>query len=197
MKLSWLVLQAHKASGIKLNPEKTCLFRSKVEYLDYEVSTEGNKLIPRYVDKVVNWPQPATGRVLAAFLGFTNYYRKFLPDLAKMTAGLNAVKSKKFIEWNENLVHCFNAVKTMFAQAPCWASPDFSVDSKLFILTIDISKVAVGTVLSQEQHGKERFLGVKGRKCHVSNYHFSKGKLLGLMYGLQNLTTCYIGKNLL
>ena len=63
-------------------------------------------MIPSYVDKVVNYPQPATGRDLAAFLGFTNYYREFLPDLAKMTDGLNAVKSKKIIEWTENLVHC-------------------------------------------------------------------------------------------
>ena len=120
---------------------------------------------------------------MASFLGFTNYYLKFLPDFAKMTAGLNAVKSKKVIEWTENLVHCFDAENTMFAQAPCRASPDFSVNSKPFILTIDFSKVAVGAVLSQEQHGKERFLGVKGRKCRVyeSNYHSSKGELLALM----------------
>ena len=45
---------------------------------------------------------------MAAFLGFTNYYHELLPDFAKMTAGLNAVKSKKIINWNENLVHCFN-----------------------------------------------------------------------------------------
>ena len=76
------------------------MFRSTVEYLGYEVSTEGIKLIPSYVDKVVNWPQPATGRDLEAFLGFTNYYRKFLTDFANMTTGLNAVKSKKIIGWN-------------------------------------------------------------------------------------------------
>ena len=75
----------------------------------------------------------------------------------------------------------------MFAQAPCRASPYFSVDSKPFNLMIDFSKVAVGVVLSQEQHGKERFLGVKGRKCRVyeQNYHSSKGELLALVYGLQ------------
>ena len=55
----------------------------------------------------------------------------------------------------------------MFTQAPYQASPDFLVNSKLFILTIDFLKVAVGNVLSQEQHGKERFLGVKGKKCWV------------------------------
>ena len=70
----------------------------QVEYLGYEVRTAGNKLISSYIDKVVSWPKPATGRDLAAFLGFTNYYCEFLPDSAKMTAGLNAVKSKKIIE---------------------------------------------------------------------------------------------------
>ena len=91
-KLLRLVLQAHRESGIKLNPEKTCLFRSKVEYLGYEVSKEGIKLIPSYVDKVLNWPTLKTGKELAAFLGFTNYYREFLPDLAQMTADLNTEK---------------------------------------------------------------------------------------------------------
>ena len=54
-----------------------------MEYLGYEVSTAGIKLIPSYVDKVINWPQPNTGKDLAAFLGFTNYYREFLTDCAK------------------------------------------------------------------------------------------------------------------
>ena len=85
------------------------------------------------------------------------------------------------------MINDFNAVKDMFAQAPCQASPDFSVNSKPFILTIDFSKVAIGAVLSQEQHGKERFLGVKGRKCRIyeANYHLSKGEILALVYGLQ------------
>ena len=124
---------------------------------------------------------------MAAFLGFTNYYREFLADFAKRTHGLNAVKSKKIIEWNEDLVNDFTAVKTMFAHAPCRASPEFSVNSKPFILMIDFSKVAVGAVLSQEQQGKERFLGIKGRKCRVyeANYHSSKGEICALVYGLQ------------
>ena len=45
---------------------------------------------------------------------------------------------------------------------------------------------AVGAVLSQEQKGAERFLGVKGRKCRPNerNYHSSKGEMLALTYGL-------------
>ena len=54
-------------------------------------------------------------------------------------------------------------------------------------MTIDFSQTAVGAVLSQEQNGAERFLGVKGRKCrpYESNYHSLKGELLALCYALQ------------
>ena len=71
----------------------------------------------------------------------------------------------------------FITLKQMFASAPCRATPDFSPTAKLFIITIDFSQTAVGAVLSQEQNGVERILGVKGRKCrpYESNYHSSKG----------------------
>ena len=115
MKLLKLVLEAHRAAGIKLNPEKTCLFQTTVEYLGYQISTEGIKLIPSYVDKVVNWPRPQTGKELAAFLGFTNYYREFLTDFAKKTASLNALKSKKFIEWTDELTQDFDEIKENYS----------------------------------------------------------------------------------
>ena len=80
----------------------------------------------------------------------------------------------------------FNTLKQMFASAPCRATPDFSPAAKPFIITIDFSQTAVRAVLSQEQNGIERFLGVKERKCrpYESNYHSSKGELLALCYAL-------------
>ena len=95
IKLLRLVLEAHRAAGIKLNPEKTCLFRSTVEYLGYEVSTTGIKLIPSYVDKVINWPQPTAGNKLAAFLGFTNYHREFFNGFCKKNSGFKYSKIEK------------------------------------------------------------------------------------------------------
>ena len=43
----------------------------------------GIKLIPSYIDKMVNWPQTATGRDMAEFLVFTNYYHESLQILQK------------------------------------------------------------------------------------------------------------------
>ena len=181
-----LVFDAHKEAGIRLNASKTHLFQEEVEYLGHVVNAEGVKLIPSYVQKIVDWPLPQTGKELSAFLGFTNYYRDFLPGFANVTAELNSVKNNRFIVWTPEMTSNFNLLKRMFAAAPCRATPDFSPTAKPFILTIDFSKTAIGAVLSQEQDNIEKFLGVKGRKCrnYESNYHSSKGEMLALVYSL-------------
>ena len=81
-----LVFGAHKEAGITLNASKTHLFQEEVEYLGYLVSAEGVKLIPSYVQKITEWPLPQTGKELSTVLGFTNYYRDFLPGFANVTA---------------------------------------------------------------------------------------------------------------
>ena len=68
-----LVFDAHREAGIKLNASKTHLFQEEVEYLGHVVNADGVKLIPSYVQKIVEWPLPQTGKELSAFLGFTNY----------------------------------------------------------------------------------------------------------------------------
>ena len=88
-----LVFQAHQESGIKLNTDKTHLFRTEVEYLGHLINAEGIKLVPSYVQKLLDWLIPATGKELSAFLGFAGYYREFLPGYAHITANLNEVKN--------------------------------------------------------------------------------------------------------
>ena len=185
-----LVFEAHRAAGIVLNASKTFLFQRQVEYLGHLVSQEGIKLIPSYVSKIVEWPLPSTGKELSAFLGFAGYYREFLPGFAEVTANLNEVKNKRTVTWTTEMINNFNILKDMFTAAPCRAPPDFSPGAKPFTLTIDFSKNAVGAILSQEQQGKDRFLGVKGRKCRTyeCNYHSSKGEMLALVYGLDKFS---------
>ena len=93
---------------------------------------------------------------------------------------------------------CFNEVKKMFTQAHCRASPDFSVGSKPFILTIDFSKQAVAAILSQEQHGAERFLGVKVENVECMNLIIihRRANFWHSCMGYTSLTICCVGENL-
>jgi len=82
-KLLRLVFLAHREAGIKLNVDKTSLFRTEVEYHGHIINNEGIKSMPSYVQKIVDWPMPMSGKELSAFLGFTGYYREFFQGLQK------------------------------------------------------------------------------------------------------------------
>ena len=65
---------AHVAASIKIQPCKSKLFQSKVEYLGHKISKGGVEMIPEYMLKVTNWPVPMSGKEVATFLGFARYY---------------------------------------------------------------------------------------------------------------------------
>ena len=94
-------LQIHREGGIRLRPQKTHLFQSEAEYLGFKVTEEGIKMRDDYVDKIINWPAPKTPKELSSFLGFTGYYRTFLPEYSKLTCEMDSQKRKKTLEWTE------------------------------------------------------------------------------------------------
>ena len=66
------VVLAHAAAGIKIQPCKTKLFQSEVEYLGHEISKGRVSMIPEYVQKEV-----------ARFLDFPGYYRTFISQYSE------------------------------------------------------------------------------------------------------------------
>ena len=70
---------AHAAAGIKIQPCKTKLFQSEVEYLGHRISKGGVSMSTEYVQWIKDWPIPKNGKEVATFLGFAGYYRTFIP----------------------------------------------------------------------------------------------------------------------
>ena len=64
------VVRAHAAMGIKIQPCKTKLFQSEVQYLGHKISKEGVLMIPKYVQKIKDWPVVKSGKEVTTFLGF-------------------------------------------------------------------------------------------------------------------------------
>ena len=56
------------AAGIKIQPCKTKLFQSEVEYLGHKISKGGVSMIPEYVQRIKDWPVPKSGKEVATFL---------------------------------------------------------------------------------------------------------------------------------
>jgi RNase H-like domain found in reverse transcriptase len=82
-----------------------------------------------------------------SFLGFANYYRRFIKDYSKvMTPLTELTKKDKAFEWNEAAQEAFDELKRVFTTAPVLAS--FNPDLEIRLKT-DVSDFAIGAVLSQ------------------------------------------------
>ena len=80
-KITWQVLKVLKEHNLYLRPEK-CVFRvHHIEYLSVILEKGQVRMDPIKVQGIRDWPTPTTVKEVQAFLGFTNYYQRFVPNL--------------------------------------------------------------------------------------------------------------------
>ena len=180
------VVALHVQCGMKLNLKKCNLIRSEVEYLGHLVSATGVRMIPSYVDRILDWPLPQTGKELRSFLGFCGYYRAFIKDFADLTYEMNKMKTGTQLEWTEATKSKFEKLKICFKEGPLRGYPQY-MNPEPFILDTDFSATNMAAVLSQKQDGKEVFLGCVAKKCSKpeSNYPSHKGEMGAVVLGLK------------
>ena len=90
-----------------------------------------------------------------SFLGFCNYYRKFIHKFAqvakplhKLCSGENSAKKKSMVIWNDECEEAFNDLKDRCSKTPTLAFVDYK---KPFKIHTDASKLGLGAVLYQDQ----------------------------------------------
>src|SRR5690606_11978879 len=72
------VLIALKVNGLYLKPEKCKFHRTEVGYLGLIISHDDVKMDLRKVQAITAWEAPTNVHDVHAFLGFTNFYRRFI-----------------------------------------------------------------------------------------------------------------------
>ena len=180
------IVELHCKYGMKLNLRKCKILQSEVEYLGHLVCKDGIKMVPSYVQKIIEWPTPASPRELRSFLGFSGYYRVFIKEFSYLTADMQKIKNGQILTWTPDLEQKFVQLKEAFNSAPLRGFPQYS-NPEPFILDTDWSHINMACVLSQRQNGREVFLGCAARKCSKaeSNYPSHKGELAAVVYGLK------------
>jgi hypothetical protein len=86
-----------------------------------------------------DWPIPTMLKQTRSFLGFCNFYRKFISHYSELARPLNDLtkKDKKF-EWTTECQEAFDTMKKRFMEEPVLLMPD---QSKPFQIESDASKV--------------------------------------------------------
>src|ERR1700677_221570 len=71
-----------------------------------------------------NWPRPKKVKEVQAFLGFANFYRRFLKDFAKIATPLNRLTQKdQEWKWDEDEELAFNDLKKRITSEPIPLNP--------------------------------------------------------------------------
>ena len=68
-----------------MKPEKCEFEKTSIEYLGVVISQDSIMMDPAKVAGVSEWPTPTTKKEVQLFLGFVNFYRKFIEGFSHIT----------------------------------------------------------------------------------------------------------------
>ena len=78
------VFEKLSAARLRLEPSKCEFFKSKITYLGHIVSKDGIETEKKKITAIQEWPILRTVTNVHSFLGFTNYYHKFIPKYVQI-----------------------------------------------------------------------------------------------------------------
>ncbi|KAK3505767.1 hypothetical protein QTP70_020016, partial [Hemibagrus guttatus] len=182
------VLERLRKFQLFLKAEKCSFHQTSVQFLGYKINSSGIKMDERKVTAVRDWPAPTTVKELQRFLGFANFYRRFIQNYSSIAHPLTSLlrNKPKSLAWSPAAEKAFNLLKRAFTTAPLLVHPD---PDKPFIMEVDASTTGVGAVLSQQQGNPSRLhpCAFFSRKLNPAerNYDIGNRELLAVKLALE------------
>ncbi|CAI7787612.1 unnamed protein product [Closterium sp. NIES-53] len=163
----------------------------KVQFLGHMVSAEGVHVDPRKIEAVKKWKVPENMKELQQFLGFTNYYNRFVPQYAKIAAPLtDLLKKDTPFKWDTPHQQAMEQLQTALTTTPVLILPDPEKD---YVVEADASDQAVGAVLMQDHGNGLQPIAYLSKKLHGAelNYPIHDKKALAIVVAFK-AWRCYL-----
>ena len=186
--LTWIttmVLGKLQENNLYLKAKKCEFYKTKIEYLGMIIEARIS-MDPIKLEGIRDWPTPTMVKQVWSFLGFGNFYRKFISHYSNLAWPLNdlAKKDTKF-EWTTECQEVFDILKWRFTEEPVLLMPD---QSKPFQIESDASKVMTGAVLTQLDSNGDRHPVAFMSKTFMDTereYEIYDRELLGIIQALK------------
>ena len=167
--------------------QKCQFMTNQLLYLGHIISTEGLKPDPAKLSALQNWKTPMNVHDVRSFLGFGNYFRKFVQAYSTLVLPLTELTKKDVpFEWTPKCENAFRELIWNLTNAPVLAIAD---PQKPYEVVCDASGWALGAVLLQDG----RPIAFESRKMAPAelNYTVSEQELLAVVYALR-MWRCYL-----
>ncbi|SOV05166.1 uncharacterized protein UDID_17854 [Ustilago sp. UG-2017a] len=144
------VLARLRQAGLYAKAEKCQFSTSQTEFLGFVVSDQGVAMDPSKTEVITNWPVPQSVHDVQVFLGFCNFYRKFIPQYSRTAYPLTQLLHKEAqsapFAWHNDAQHAFEQLRSAFGTDTILRHFD---PTRPIIVETDASDFAVAAVLSQ------------------------------------------------
>lgn len=181
------VLKRLHKHGLYAKAGKCEFHKYLVEFLGMTVSASGLKMCQDKVQVIKDWPTPTTIKELQTFLGFTNFYRRFIVDYSHVAVPLtNLTQKGQRFQWTPAADAAFTDLRSQFLKAPVLIHPNFE---KPFVVETDASDKATGGILSQRgDDGHLHPCAYRSSKMNPAekNYDIYDKELLSIVLAFQD-----------
>lgn len=146
------VLQRLRDAGLQADIKKSEFSVTRTKYLGFIISTNGIEVDPSKVDVVKEWKPPVNVRGVQSFLGFCNFYRRFIRNYGILAKPLtNLTRTGVPFVFDHECFKAFSSLKAALTSAPLLQHYHQDLPCQL---ETDASDGIVAGVLSQ-QHGDQ------------------------------------------
>ena len=132
-------------AGLRLKPSKCKFVQQEIKYLGFTLSPEGVKPNSLKVRAVQEFSQPKCCKSVKQFLGLVNFYRRHIPNLARLLTALTRRDKSSggwvAFDWTPQCEQAFQRLKKLLITTPALRHPDLS---KPFFLWTDASEAGFG-----------------------------------------------------
>lgn len=179
------VLQRLRDAGLQADLKKCEFHVTKTKFLGFIIGTDGISADPEKVAAVRNWRPPGTVKGVQSFLGFCNFYRRFVPEYSRVVKPLSVLTKKgDGFNWTIECDLAFEELKRLLSSSPVLAHFKFGLPTRL---ETDASDGVVAGVLSQLQDEEWRPVGFYSETMIPAelNYAIHDKELLAVIRSLQ------------
>ena len=168
-------------SWIETLPIKMWFLKQELTYVGHVVSKNGIPTDSKKVEAICRWSMPNNVTEVQSFLGFTNYYQKFIKkyahmakSLCKLISGENVAKKQNLIKWDSECQEAFDKLKELCTTTPILAYADFG---KTLQIAHWCKCLSPGAVLYQVWDGVEKVISYASQSLPKSEAKYPVHKL--------------------
>jgi len=144
----WKILLQLQEVGLQIDIDK-CEFEVKsTKYLGFILKVKkGVQMNPQKMKAIMNWQASKSVKNVQSFIGFANFYWKFIKNFSNLIMSMMALVQKNTsFKWTEKANQGFTKLKAMFISAPILVSFDHTCTT---VMKTDFSGWCIGETLLQ------------------------------------------------